>query len=118
VKRTPLTRKTPLRSGPGLPSRSRLKPYSKKRRQRDAPYSRQRGAAFERADGRCEATVHADGCSGRAEQVHHREGRNVPDPHHLDNLVCLSERCHSRAHLWPLWAYEQGLSIRKNRGAA
>jgi hypothetical protein len=95
--------------------RTSIRPVSAKRRKRDAPYARQRAAAFDRADGLCEAPEHADGCTGRAEQTHHREGRNVADPHHLDNLVCLSERCHARVHLEPLWAYELGLSVRKNR---
>jgi hypothetical protein len=113
VKRTPLTRKTPLARG------GRLRPYSARRRRRDASYPAARLEVFERSEGRCEAPApHAADCTGACEQVHHREGRNVPDPHHLDNLVGLSAACHARAHLVPLWAYEAGISVRRHSGGA
>lgn len=111
MKRTPLERKTPLARG------GRLRPYSARRRSRDQNYQAARLEVWERSEGRCEAPVpHAAECSGACEQVHHREGRNVPDPHRLDNLVGLSAACHARAHLVPLWAYEAGISVRKHRG--
>lgn len=95
--------------------RTRIRPVSRRRAVRDRVYPAAREAVLERSGGRCEADVHADDCNRRCEQVHHREGRNVPEPHRLDNLVGLSAACHSKAHLLPGWAYETGISIRKHR---
>lgn len=92
-----------------------MRPMSAKRRKRDRNYQDARAAVWERADGMCEAPVHADGCVGQMHDTHHIAGRLGPDPHRLDNLKGLSKSCHAKAHLNPEWAYETGLSIHRNR---
>jgi hypothetical protein len=104
MKRTPMKRTSGLR------------PYSARRRRRDAGYPEQRRQLHAAVQGLCEVChVYQPLDVGHA---HHREGRNVADPHRLENLAWLCEADHSRTHLEPLWAYERGLSVRKNRRAA
>ena len=81
-----------------------MRQVSHKRRRRDAIYATRRVEVFERGDGVCEF------CRGAAMgSVHHLEGRRVPDPHRLDNLIGLCEPCHRRAHSEPEWAHSVGL---------
>jgi hypothetical protein len=94
--------------------RSRIAPYSAKRRKRDAVYAKARVQVFDRADGRCEAPVHVMWCSGQVEQVHHVAGRGGSDPHRLENLLGLSRLCHEAAHAHPGWAYRTGVSVRRH----
>jgi hypothetical protein len=120
MKRSPLKRKTPMRrtpgpsEGPRLTSRKPMRQVSAKRRKRDAPYQDARRRVHERGEGRCEAPVHAEGCHGWMEDCHHRAGRLGPDPHRMANLVGLSRACHAKAHEEPLWAFEHGVSVRRN----
>ena len=133
MKSGPPQRTTPLKRGawrrptPGAAAaslrvdarpRKPLRPVSDKRRKRDAAYPKARAAAYERAEGRCEAPSHAAGCNGRAEECHHVAGRGGPDPHRLDNLKALSSVCHTYATEHPLWAYDTGVSRRRLGGAA
>lgn len=110
MRRTPLVRRTPLETRTGLKRGGRINPISARRRKRDAVYQAARDYVMDRSRGACEAPVHADGCSGRVEQVHHIAGRGGPDPHHVENLLGLSAACHARAHAEPLWARRWGLS--------
>mgnify|MGYP003933383129 CR=1 FL=1 len=81
-----------------------MRAVSDKRRRRDAVYAERRREVFERGDGVCEH------CRAAAMgSVHHIEGRRVPDPHRLGNLVGLCEPCHRRAHAEPEWARSVGL---------
>lgn len=123
MKRTPLRRRTPLKrtplkaSGPGLPTRARLKPVSAKRRKRDAVYPSSRRAVYERAEGMCEARFAGD-CAGDGHQVHHLAGRGGPDPHRLDNLLLVCRACHELIHGWPEEAYRLGLMVKRHGGGA
>lgn len=116
MKRSPLQRKTPLKAKSGLKSRTQLKatkrvnPVSDRRRERDSVYADAREQVFQRAGGRCEGMVSA-GCTFRCEQVHHKAGRNVPDPHALSNLIGLCEPCHRWAHANPAAARRAGVSV-------
>lgn len=84
-----------------------MKPVSDRRRRRDANYDEQRQAAFARANGWCEAMVL--GCTGRAEQTHHIEGRGGDDPHRLENLKVMCAHCHRWTHDNPRRARNLGL---------
>ena len=81
-----------------------MRQVSRKRQQRDRVYAERRREVFERGDGVCEHCR-----SGAMGSVHHIEGRRVPDPHRLENLVGLCEPCHRRAHAEPEWARSVGL---------
>ena len=81
-----------------------MRPVSRKRQQRDRVYAERRREVWERGDGVCEF------CRAAAMgSVHHIEGRRVPDPHRLENLIGLCEPCHRRAHAEPEWARSVGL---------
>ena len=87
--------------------------WSKRRLKRDAQYQRSRYDVFERAGGRCELMITPE-CTGRCEQVHHKAGRNIPDPHRLELLIGCCLHCHNYVHQYPSEAYDSGWSIRKN----
>ena len=138
MKRTPLSRRTPLRATSTLqPGHSRLartgslRPVSSKRAKRDAVYSDRRNQAAERDGWTCRAVeVAADNdksiafllasafCSGRAEQTHHIAGRGGPDPHRLSNLLTVCGACHRFITENPLAAVSAGLSASRHGGAA
>jgi len=81
-----------------------VKAVSDKRRKRDAVYPQRRREVWDRGDGVCEH------CRAAAMgSVHHIEGRKVPDPHRLGNLVGLCQPSHRRAHSTPEWARSVGL---------
>lgn len=90
-----------------------MKPVSDKRRRRDAGYQAARQAAYDRADGRCEAWA-SPGCRGRAEQVHHKAGRGGPDPHRLENLLAVCQPCHAYIEEHRTEAYAAGWLVRRN----
>ena len=81
-----------------------MKAVSDKRRKRDAVYSQRRVEVWERGEGVCEFCRCAE-----MTDVHHIEGRRVPDPHRLGNLIGLCGGCHRRAHGEPEWARSVGL---------
>lgn len=115
MKRTPLTRRTPLaRTTTGLvrtplaPRTTRVNPMSDRRRRRDAGYQNAREECHRRAAGACMA-VAADGCTGRAEQCHHIGGRGGDDPHRQGNLLATCAPCHRWIHANPHDAYTAGL---------
>ena len=81
-----------------------MRAVSDKRRKRDAVYPERRRQVWERGEGVCEHCRSAPMGS-----VHHIEGRRVPDPHRLSNLIGLCEPCHRRAHGEPEWARSVGL---------
>ena len=113
MRRTRLQRRTPLEARKGLDRRGRLNPVSARRRRRDASYPKAREYVYTRSRGACEARAHADGCSGRTEQVHHIAGRGGPDPHRPDNLLGVSAACHTEIHANPERSYRLGLMIRR-----
>lgn len=81
-------------------------------------WSRERGIAFERDEGRCQR------CSRPASDVHHRvvRGRkNCNDPgvvRGLSGLVSLCRECHSIVHLDPAAAYGAGYMVRTGEDPA
>ena len=97
--------------------RKPINPVSKRRRKRDKDYGKQRNAAYERADGLCEARC-CPNCTFRAEQVHHIGGRGGGDPHALDNLLVVCAECHRHIEENRAEAYARGWLLRRNGRAA
>ena len=87
--------------------------WSKRRLKRDARYQSARRGVFERAGGRCELMITPE-CTGRCEQVHHKAGRNVPDPHRLELLIGCCLHCHTYLHSHVAESYERGWMVRRN----
>lgn len=90
-----------------------MRQMSKRRLKRDANYQRARYDVYERAGGRCELAID-DSCTRRCEQVHHRAGRQIPDPHRLELLIGCCHVCHARVHANPERAYQHGWMLRRN----
>jgi 5-methylcytosine-specific restriction endonuclease McrA len=108
MKRTPLSRRTPLRA---IGKRSRL---------RDKEWKVNRALAMERAGGVCEydSAVHHPRhdfgswrCSARAVHVHHRLPTSAGGKHDLANLRALCVEHHDFIHIHPTVSYENGWLI-------
>jgi 5-methylcytosine-specific restriction endonuclease McrA len=96
VKRSPLTRRTPLRS------HSRLRPGRP-----DPAWRKIRRDVLSRADHRCEADL--DGvCTIRAEQAHHLRLRSQGGADDAGNLLAVCAPCHGYIHRNVAWAVERG----------
>lgn len=89
--------------------RTPLRAVSSRRRDRDAVYGERREEARARAGGRCEAGATL-ACAGECEQTHHRAGRVGPDPHAVENLLCVCAACHAWIHAHPAEARSRGWS--------
>lgn len=99
MKRSPLKRRTPLRS-----------------KRSDTLWRDARDAALERDQWDCRAEAH--GLDGECEaplDVHHVRPRSQGGTHDLSNLVCLCRSHHRWVHAHPAVAYRLGLL---QRGAA
>jgi 5-methylcytosine-specific restriction endonuclease McrA len=112
MKRTPLQRKTPLRSRTGL---KRSRPMRK--RSKPTTYTRElREWIRERDGGRCQL------CGRPGHQVHHviprgrfyREWYTFTDVHDERNLMLVCFRCHNRIHSEP-GVLEQAICIQEVR---
>ncbi len=93
VKRTPLERRTPLRSKrpKGIPQDVRL-------------------ALAERCLAQCELPD----CTNLAQHPHHRLRRAQGGHDTLGNLLAVCFDCHRQIHDNPAWAYDQGYMIRSS----
>jgi 5-methylcytosine-specific restriction endonuclease McrA len=87
-----------------------MRTVSDRRRRRDAVYADRRRAVWERAGGSCEAGVLLV-CSGAMQEVHHRAGRRIPDPHRMENLLGCCSPCHRFIHEQPTAALAAGWSV-------
>ena len=143
MKRTPLSRRTPLRPTSTLqPGKSRLartgslRPVSSKRAREKRTYDECRREVYDRQDGECavsllylsaynagdpiENTLHqiARMCSVGMTDVHHMKGRVGDLYTDLDNMIGLCRPCHDYVEAHPEWAREVGLSASRHGGAA
>lgn len=50
-------------------------------------------------------------------QIHHRKGRQIPNPHQMANLVTLCGTCHQWVTEHPADAYETGWQVPRLSGA-
>lgn len=88
--------------------RTRLKPFSAKRR-REIPARRAcREQVYERDGGRCR--VRGPNCQGEGMQVHEirsrARGGSITAP---ENCICVCAACHRQIHDNPAWATARGL---------
>jgi hypothetical protein len=119
VKRTPLTRRTPLRAATQLITRQRTKRATR----RDEIPADVKVLVWVRAGGRCEV-CEVDLVTGRTMfNYHHRAARGMggsssPDRHSPSNvlLVCghgsTFDGCHRDIELNPSWSFERGYRVR------
>lgn len=75
-------------------------------------------AVHTRSRGRCEIAA-APGCTGQAEQIHHRQGRGAggtsdPDVHHVTALLDVCAPCHVHIESHRREAYGNGWAVRRN----
>ena len=110
MKRSALTRKTPLRHGGKRMKRSPLKPISEKRRATLPARERCRQAVLERDGGRCRAKL--PGCWKFATEVHEPlprgRGGDETDP---AACIALCPACHRQIHDNPAWATANGWTV-------
>jgi 5-methylcytosine-specific restriction endonuclease McrA len=102
VKRSPISRRTPLRA---IGKRSRL---------RDKEWKVNRALTMERAEGRCERQLSPAGwsrCSNTARVVHHILPSSAGGTHARSNLMALCVECHDFIHAHPTVSYENGWLI-------
>ena len=141
MKRTPLSRRTPLRATSTLqPGQSRLartgslRPVSAKRAREKRTYDECRREVHDRQDGWCfvmstlrEAHIYGlfhpylrlvSKCNADMTDVHHMKGR-VGDLYTDTRwMVGLCRPCHDYVEAHPEWAREVGLSASRHGGAA
>lgn len=108
MKRSRLSRRTPLRSTGGLSRTSGLKPVSRKQVRRNARWAKVRVQALVRDRGLCQR------CGAEATDVHHRQGRVGDRMFRLDLLVSVCRACHDWIELNRQLAYAQGWLVRRN----
>lgn len=102
MKRTPLARKTALRS------RKRLNRVSARQRAANLLLDQARLEAYTRSAGQCEATELPHDCTGRAEHFHHVLPRSAGGPNTVENLLGVCEPGHSVIHGHPTMARDLG----------
>lgn len=106
-------RRTPLRAGKGLISRSRVKPVSERRVVDNRVYL-ERSRAYLAGRGRCERCNRSD----RALELHHRAGRDGHRFLDVSTWCALCRECHAWVHANPGESIDEGwllsdLSVRK-----
>jgi hypothetical protein len=95
VKRTALTRRTPLRR---TPMRRAVK--------RNVKLTQARFDVAYRAHGRCEARTEV--CTGWGQHAHHVVMRSHGGPDTPENLLWVCAMCHHEIHAYPADSYEHG----------
>ncbi len=69
-----------------------------------------------RSGGLCECMgIGNEGCGQRGEVFHHIAGRGGANPHHPDNILHATRRCHVDAHDHPERSYERGVMRKRVR---
>jgi len=102
MKRSALTRRTPLRSGSALP-RTRLKPVSARQRVKQREWASVCAKRLKACGGRCER------CDALAHlQGHHKLPRSQGGLNVDGNCAMLCADCHCEVHEFPAFAYAWG----------
>lgn len=71
-------------------------------------------AVIERSGGRCES-MNFPYCTGRAEQLHHRQLRSQGGEHTVENIIAVCAADHSRFHREVREAQSQGWIVRSTQ---
>lgn len=96
MKRTPLSRGT-----------KRLNPVSKKRRTQNAVYSETRKEHLSQHP-KCQV------CEiNPSDQIHHRKGRWGERLNDSQFFLSVCQRCHTKIHSDPAWAYSHGFLLKR-----
>jgi hypothetical protein len=110
VKRTPLTRKTPMKRTAIKRSKVSAQQVANRRSNRlDFTEDVKRAAAI-KAGHRCHAQLH--GCRQSIQHHHHRRLRSHGGPGTVENCLALCGPCHNVIHANPEWAYNHGFLVR------
>lgn len=106
MKRTALKRKTPLKRGKGLAK------VGKHRKPIQAQYVKQRTAFLEKAAATgCQAGIECGLTPGKAQDVHHKQGRAGKLLLDETKWIAVCRRCHDWIHDNPKEATDLGLLI-------
>jgi hypothetical protein len=89
-----------------------MRQVSTKQAKRNREYDKLRQVVYERANGRCEINA-TWSCSGRCEQVHHKQGRSGDRMLDLDKMVGICHNCHEFIGRNPALAYDRGWMLRR-----
>jgi hypothetical protein len=113
VKRAAMPRRSaPLRGGEPPARRIRIRPRSRKRAAQEREYRRVREHILRACGWRCELRTRV--CTGRADQVHHLEGRDGERLTRASMLRATCSDCHDYAHAHPAESYAAGWLVRRN----
>jgi hypothetical protein len=93
--------------------RSRIAPVSRKGAARTRAYNQLRDTVYERSGGRCEINA-TWSCSGKCEQVHHKQGRLGDRLTDLNKMVAICHNCHEFIGRNPALAYDRGWMLKRN----
>lgn len=93
--------------------RTRIRSESRKQAGRRRAYDEARKAVYERSGGRCEINA-TWSCSGRCEEVHHKQGRIGERMLDLDKMAGICHNCHDFIGRNPALAYDRGWMMRRN----
>lgn len=108
MKRTPLTRRTPLARGTATLKRTRLAPIGKKQRADRGQLADARPVVETRSGGRCEFELSAVRCEAAAVHLHHVHRRSQGGSNEPTNLRHLCAHHHRIVHDNPGWSFDHG----------
>ena len=108
MKRTPLTRRTPLARGTTSLKRSPIARVGKKQRSDRAELAKARGVVETRSGGRCEFELARVRCEAAAVHLHHVHRRSQGGSNEPGNLRFLCAHHHGLVHANPAWSFEHG----------
>jgi len=97
-----------------MPSgRARIRSESRKGAARRRAYDKLRTEVYERSKGRCEINA-TWSCSGRCEEVHHKQGRVGNRMLDISKMAGICRNCHDFINRNPALAYDRGWMLRRN----
>lgn len=105
-------RRTPLKRSAKPMKRSRLKPVSKRKRESDKVYAKNRQEAIDRVDGLCQGPLWLR-CTCRATTTHHMLHRSQGGTHAVENLLPCCAACHDWLERNPKEAVRMGFTIQR-----
>ena len=76
------------------------------------------GVVQERSQHFCEAMIPEAGCSGQAEQHHHRQMRSQGGQHLVVNIIHICHLCHLWIHMHPAISYTAGWLVKSHGNPA
>ena len=90
-----------------------MRQVSNKQAKRNREYDKLRKQVYEESNGRCEVNA-TWSCSGRCEQVHHKQGRIGDRMLDRSKVVGICHNCHDFIGRNPALAYDRGWLLKRN----